>query len=326
MSTPIHEQHAAAYRAREVPPPASLGHGITALPIPLAGSALRSVMIYTIETSAGLVLVDAGYRHRSCWDGTVEALAAVGQRVEDVVAVLLTHNHPDHVGLADQIRQVSGARVVMHRRDDFATQHPERGPFLSQLATALSQTGAPEDVAMEMYAAAVSIAVHDEDLVLDQVLEEPDTSLVFGDTEIRALHLPGHTYGHTCYLHPDGVLLTGDTLMPEGPTQLAIAAQPGDNPAGDLLASLQRIASIDPDLAGPAHQYPYSDVTRRALQLHDFHAREVEAVATLAERHDTAWEIAPHLTWAKPWAELGLGTQRFALIHTLGLLRAVRPD
>lgn len=324
MSTPLHERHAEAYRAREVPPPAAVGHGITALPVPLAGSALRSVMVYTIETSAGLVLVDAGYRHPSCWDGMVSALAAIGHRVEDVVAVLLTHNHPDHVGLADQVRQVSGARVVMHRRDDFASQQLERGPFLGQLAAALSQTGAPEDVTMEMYAAAVTVAVHDEDLVLDQVLEDPDTPLVFGDTEIRALHLPGHTYGHTCYLHPAGVLLTGDTLMPEGPTQLAIAAEPGDDPAGDLLASLRRIAALDPVLAGPAHQYPFTDVGRRALDLHDFHAREVDAVAKLADRYDTAWEIAPHLTWAKPWAEMGLGTQRFSLVHTLGLLRAVR--
>lgn len=326
MSTPVHEQHAAAYRAREVPPPATLGHGLTALPVPLAGSALRSVMVYTIETSAGLVLIDAGYRHPSCWDGLLDGLSAVRQRVEDVVAVLLTHNHPDHVGLADQVRQASGARIVMHRRDDFASQHLERGPFLAQLATALSQTGAPENVAMEMYEAAVKVAVHDEDLVLDQVLEGPDTPLVFGDTEIRALHLPGHTYGHTCFLHPAGVLLAGDTLMPEGPTQLAIAAEPGDDPAGDLLASLRRIADLDPDLAGPAHQWPYTDVARRARELHDFHAREVDAVVDFAGRYETAWEIAPHLTWAKPWDEMGLGTQRFALVHTLGLLRAVRTE
>jgi hypothetical protein len=37
--------------------------------------------------------------------------------------------------------------------------------------------------------------------------------------------------------------------------------------------------------------------------------------------HATAWEIAPHLPRDKPWDELGNGTKRFALVHTLALMR-----
>ncbi|MDP3893440.1 MAG: MBL fold metallo-hydrolase [Nocardioides sp.] len=321
----MHERHADLFHAGDLPPPAELGDGITVLPLPLNGSALRSVMVYTIATSAGIVMVDAGYRHPTCWDAAVAGMVSAGQRIDDVVAVLLTHNHPDHVGFADSVREASGAEVVMHVRDDFATQRHERGGFLEQLSAVLASTGAPAEVVTEMYDAAVGVAVHHESLELDRVLTTATTDLVFGDTTIRAVHTPGHTYGHTAYLHLGArALFTGDTLMPEGPTQLALAPLAGDDPAGDLLASLRRIADLDPAMGCAAHQYPYADVARRALALHDHHAREVDEVARLASTYDTAWEIAPHLTWAKPWAAMGPGTKRFSLVHTHALLRAVR--
>ncbi|WP_232676220.1 MBL fold metallo-hydrolase [Nocardioides sp. R-C-SC26] len=319
---PLDVEHAAAHQRREIPAPSDLGHGITAIPVPLAGSPLRSVMAHAIEPSAGLVLVDAAYRHPSCWDAAVAALATRGQRVEDVAAVLITHNHPDHVGFAERVRQVSGAEIVIHAGDDFARQAATRGGFLEQLQNALVASGAPDDVVSAMYDAAVTVAVHDESLVADRVIDGV-TDLRYGDTVITALPTAGHTYGHVCFGHQDGVLFTGDTLMPEGQVQLAIASRPDDDPIGDLLASLDAIASFGASVAAPAHQYPYLDPGARARVLRDHHARELAQVASLARDHETAWEIAPHLSWPKPWSEMGLGTQRFALMHTAALLRGV---
>src|SRR5699024_7134444 len=119
--------------------------------------------VYAVETSAGLVLIDAAYDDESCWTSLVESLHSIGHEVADVAAVLLTHNHPDHVGLAGRIREVSEARLVIHGRDDFTLQKQERGGFLQQLRTVLGQTGAPSDVLEDMYDAATKVAVHRED-------------------------------------------------------------------------------------------------------------------------------------------------------------------
>lgn len=327
MSTPHSQQLFDAHRTHHPAAPVDLGAGITAIPIPLAGSALRSVMIYALETSAGLVLIDAAYDHASCWRALQDGLAQIGRRVDDVVAVLLTHNHPDHLGLADRIRSAADAPIMMHRRDDFTTQRPRRGGFLDQLHHGLIASGAPETARQAMYDAAVQVAVHREDLVVDRTLDA-ETTLTFDDVTLTALPTPGHTPGHTCYLHPAGVLFTGDTLMPEGPVQLSIPRLPTDDPASDLLASLQRIAALDVPVAAPAHQYSFTRVAARAAELHHFHAGEVAEVARLATRYADAWQIAPHLTWRKPWSQMGVGTQRFALLHTLALLRGVtgQPD
>jgi glyoxylase-like metal-dependent hydrolase (beta-lactamase superfamily II) len=55
-------------------------------------------------------------------------LESIGRSVRDVRAVLLTHVHLDHVGLAERLRQETGATVWVHARDVPALAHPLRPP------------------------------------------------------------------------------------------------------------------------------------------------------------------------------------------------------
>ncbi|GAA3941090.1 MBL fold metallo-hydrolase [Actinomadura viridis] len=323
MSIPVSDRHAAAYRSREVPAPLLVTDGVWAVPVPLHGSPLRFITVFLVETSGGLVLIDAGYDHRSCWESFTGSVAGIGHDLGDVRLVLLTHNHPDHVGLAGRVRAASGARVVMGREDDFAHQHRVRGGFLAQLRRALERTGAPPGVVDDMHAAGAGAARLTEDLRVD-LAPEGDSEHVLGDVTFLGLHTPGHTYGHTVYVDTSrGVVFTGDTMMAEGPTQLAVPSLPGDDPAGDLLASLDRLRALDVEIACPAHQFPYRDVAARAGELAAFHRAELDAVERLLRTRRSAWEIAPHLTWARPWEELGAGSRRFALMHTLSLVLGV---
>ncbi|MFY1638188.1 MBL fold metallo-hydrolase [Solwaraspora sp. WMMB335] len=322
MSIPVIDAHAASYRARQMPATAEVARGVWAIPVPLSGSALRYVVVFLIDTDDGAVLIDAGYDHPACWRSFTRSVTAVGHRVETISTVFLTHNHPDHVGFAGRIRTLSGARVVIGNADDFATMHRVRGGFLTQLRTALALTGAPPEVVDSMYADAMAVATHHEDLRIDETVAD-DTEFRFGDVTIRAVPAPGHTYGHTVYFDTRGLVFTGDTMMPEGPAQLAIVSRPDDDPAADLFRTLARIRDLGATIACPAHQFPYREVAARADELTAYHRDEVAVVRELAGAGagTTAWDVARRMRWRRPWDELGRGTQRFSLVHAHALLR-----
>jgi metal-dependent hydrolase (beta-lactamase superfamily II) len=67
-----------------------------------------------VEAPGGLAIVDTGWLAEAAWDGLVEGIRETGHDVSDIRAVLVTHFHADHAGLAARVREVSGAWIGMH--------------------------------------------------------------------------------------------------------------------------------------------------------------------------------------------------------------------
>lgn len=122
--------------------------------------------------------------------------------------IAITHAHFDHAGTAARLAQVTGARVWIHAADAPAVQSGIAGPlptFEPRLVAAV----------MRRLPSPGWRAWPDA-----QTFE--DGALIAGD--IRAIHNPGHTPGHTAYLWPKhgGVLFTGDTLTNFGRVRLGL--------------------------------------------------------------------------------------------------------
>jgi glyoxylase-like metal-dependent hydrolase (beta-lactamase superfamily II) len=87
------------------------------VPVPIPGNPLGYTLIYAIESPAGPVLIDAGWNDPESWLALRDGLGAVGMDIRDVRGVVVTHFHPDHAGLAGQVREESGAWIAMHEAD-----------------------------------------------------------------------------------------------------------------------------------------------------------------------------------------------------------------
>ncbi len=132
-------------------------------------------------------------------------LEVVGDR--RVKAILCTHAHDDHVRVAPELSEVTGARIHLHPEDApvWELTHPNRR--------------------------------WDADLVDDQVIE-------VGGTPLRVLHTPGHSPGAVCFYAQElGEVFTGDTLFNGGPGATGRSFSDADM----IVASIRQRLFVLPD-------------------------------------------------------------------------------
>ncbi|MFF5635857.1 MBL fold metallo-hydrolase [Streptomyces sp. NPDC012825] len=232
------------------------------------------VNFYLVEEPDGLVLVDAGLPAHL--KQLREHLAGSGRSLTDIRAVLLTHGHPDHTGLAHALQQ-AGADIWVHQNDAAilrdgprsALRHakPERSalPYLLRRPTAITT---PLHLARKgafTAPATPGVRVFDTDRRLDEVPGAP-----------QAVPLPGHTPGSTGYLFPErGLLFTGDALVTHdgltGHTGPTLVCRGFTHDSHTALASLDRLDKLTgATLLLPGHGRPLTGdprtATRRARQ------------------------------------------------------------
>jgi glyoxylase-like metal-dependent hydrolase (beta-lactamase superfamily II) len=211
-----------------------VGEGVVRLGTPL-------VNWFLVEDGGSVTVVDAGlatYRPQ-----LEEGLRLLGRKPADVAAVVLTHPHGDHVGVAEALRTELGVPVYVHAED--ADLAPRRTPF-GKTETSL--------VPYLRYPAAWRLLAHFLRGGAPQKVGEPTT---FGadvtlDVPGRplAIHTPGHTPGHVVFHFADrGVLFLGDlicTLNPltgrRGPQLLP---RPLNRSTAWMLESLSKIEHVD---------------------------------------------------------------------------------
>jgi glyoxylase-like metal-dependent hydrolase (beta-lactamase superfamily II) len=128
--------------------------------------------VWIVGDEREVLVVDAAH--------DADAIAAgVGDR--RVVAVVCTHGHNDHVGVAPDLADRFGAPILLHPAEAplWEMTHPDRKP--------------------------------------DAELTDGQT-LTAGGVTLRVLHTPGHSPGSCCLYAPElGTLLSGDTLFQGGP-------------------------------------------------------------------------------------------------------------
>ncbi|KZB83759.1 MBL fold metallo-hydrolase [Amycolatopsis regifaucium] len=169
---------------------------------------------FLVEDEGRLLLVDAGLP--TSWRVLEAALSELGRRLGDIEALVLTHGHFDHLGIAERVRAELGVPVYIHENDVPLTRHPRQyGRARPLIAYLLTQVQAlPVVAGLLARRAWWPKPVRKVERIRTEVLPVPGSP--------RVLFTPGHTLGH-CALHfPDrDAVIAGDAVVTFDPYRAA---------------------------------------------------------------------------------------------------------
>jgi glyoxylase-like metal-dependent hydrolase (beta-lactamase superfamily II) len=257
------------------------------MPLPFQ---LNHINLWLLRDGDGWTIIDTGFPDdavRASWTQIIEQLDGPVKRL------IVTHFHPDHLGLAAWLMEKTGARLSM-TTGEFLTAHVVWNEVGGHGAKFMVEQFRQHGLDLERlakfekrgsgYRKAVP-ALPD----YYQRLKAGDMTTVDGK-KWQILIGYGHSPEHMAlYCAELGVLISGDMLLPRISTNISVfAATPDDDALGWFLASLDDLAQEMPEqtLVLPSHGLPFFGVQSRVAALRAHHEERLHAL-------EEACEIAP---------------------------------
>lgn len=265
--------------------PEQIAKGIyrISVPIPLEYS---PVNVYFL---AGKIptLIDAALNSPQVWEYLTREVQETGFELSDIKQILLTHGHIDHCGLTGRIRKVSGARIVLHRKEwdgIQAFQNPS-----SELDAVMEKQfdlwGIPANKQQEILYFRQKLRAISQVSPDGLQLVEDGEKIPAGDLEYIAVHCPGHTPGQLVwYSQEEKIAFTGDHILKNiSPNpDLYMPAQNGSwSGLPDYLESLTKVTGLDVNLCFPGHGEEITDLKGRVSQIREGHDERKERIFEL---------------------------------------------
>lgn len=283
------------------------------MPVPLP---LRYVSVYLIRGGDGWTLLDTGYDYPPTYEIWESGARAAGCDLgREVVRILVTHFHPDHIGGARWLQERTGAPVYLLEPEiENARRVWGEGSDTEPFVETLIRNGMPPKMARE--AAATTRAGLDlPELMLPLRAGEklePDGSAP------RVIHAPGHA-DHQFMLHDEerGMLFAADHVLLEITPNIGLWPDTGPRPLSRYLESLAGLRDLHVNLVLPGHGPVFHDLNGRIEELvlhHDERLDEMRAV--LDDGAKTPYAVSR----AAFRGALTLFQRCFALVETLAHL------
>jgi glyoxylase-like metal-dependent hydrolase (beta-lactamase superfamily II) len=256
------------------------------LPLPFE---LEEVNVHLVRLDDGWMLIDSGFGNTRSFELLEAALQELKIDWPQIRVLLLTHLHPDHVGLAERIAALAHPKIAMHEAE---------AGHLNAMIEAGKPTwfeplhvigGTPRDEIAK---------INDEFAPMRKKLRriDPDLPLLGGETlpsaigTLEVIWTPGHSPGHVClYAKDERLLFSGDTILKDITPN--IAWLPDHDTLGEYLASLQTLAKYDALRVLPSHGMPFEGHREWVAATTAHHEERCRQILAGADRYRTAHEL-----------------------------------
>ncbi len=291
------------------------------LPLPMA---LDHVNVYALaEPCGGWTLIDTGVsgdRARAEWAALLEGPLG-GQPVRRVV---VTHHHPDHVGLAGWFVAEHGAELIATRTAwlmaRMLTLDVQDRPDPATLAFWRRAGMDPAILAERLTTRPFNFADVVAPLPLGYTRIAEGDPITLGGRHWRVRIGNGHAPEQATFWAEDAPIVLGaDQLLPSISPNIGVyATEPEADPLADWLESCTRLGAFAEDghLVLPGHKLPFTGLPFRLTQLIENHHGALERLhAHLAVPHTAGGCFAPLFK-----RRIGAGEYGLALVEAVAHL------
>jgi glyoxylase-like metal-dependent hydrolase (beta-lactamase superfamily II) len=289
----LHDDVPAPGQSRQVAP------GVRWLRMPLPMS-LDHINLYLLESEEGWWVIDTGIGvgpTRELWEQVFDR----DLDGKPIVAVLSTHYHPDHVGVAGWLCERWRVPFYMTRAEylsGLAYSRMQNSDFSWTSEQFLRHAGFSDD----------HIERHREHFsgFGDYITPLPTAyrrladgdSLPIGGRRWRVVVGSGHSPEHAClFCESLNILISGDQVIPRITSNISVmGGEPEADPLRDWLQSLEKLrVQLPADaLVLPAHNAPFHGLHHRLRHLQEHHEEHLLALEeACSDATPTAVELLP---------------------------------
>jgi glyoxylase-like metal-dependent hydrolase (beta-lactamase superfamily II) len=270
--------------------------GVLWLTMPLPFE-LDHINLYLIRSEEGWVVVDTGLGTsgtKALWDEIFEQLDG------PICGVIVTHLHPDHIGLAGWIADRFNVPFYMSQTEYFTArafgagrngasidrdiQYYQRAGLEAELIEQLTAGG------NKGYSSVVS------PIPISYTRLKHKMTLSLGQDEWEVIVGRGHSPEHVClYNSKKRVLISGDHILPIiTPNIGAYSTEPDASTLNDYLTTLPQFKSLPLDtIVLPAHKLPFVGLHQRVDELIEHHNVHLSALVEACQTPQTLVALLP---------------------------------
>ena len=268
------------------------------MPIPFA---LDHINLWVLDDGDGWAIVDTGVQTtagkalwRAAFDGPLKG--------RPVKRVIVTHYHPDHLGLAGWLCKKWQIPLEIARTE-----------YLLAKTLILETHPVPPADVVEFYTRAgwpderlAAFAKHSwghfslgvSPLPMGFLRIEDGDVLKIGGRDWRVVTGRGHSPEHSCLVCDEaGLMIAGDQVLPRITSNVSVyPGEPRGNPLRDWLESIEKLEGLDAGLRVlPAHNEPFERLHVRLAQLREDHMDKLDKLADFCSEPRSVFETFPIL-------------------------------
>lgn len=272
-------------------PVTDIADDIFAVSMPM-GPPMNQVNVYFLRDHDGWVIVDSGLNTPECkriFEGIFE------HRLNGlpVKKLIVTHFHPDHIGLAGWICKKWQCQLYMTRTEYLmgrALSLDTTEGYINGMDSYYTRAGVPKSTRREIISKGNTLAAHIYPVPANYLVLNENSHVAINGDKWRVLYGRGHSTAQAClYSRKRNMLLSADHVVGRITPNISVwPLETNANPLEEYLHDLKEWRTIIPNDVRvlPGHGPEFTDLHARIDRLFEHHEKRLGQVIDIITKED----------------------------------------